>query len=614
MSLRAQLAALSSTAPRDEDEEERPSTRPMTSVSYGRAPSSAPARSAWEDDDDDDEEGDSKPFDYDAADDSGAWDRTNASAGLRKKSSSSLSRNAGGGGAGAGSGAGAGAGAGRRSALRARAQFVADIESDPKYAGKVVSARKALSAMGPSAEEKEDKGEEDKEEEDEDEEEEEDEDEDDDDEDMDEDDDGEEDDEEAQSSSADEDNSDDQDEDAVAESARRAAARAAARGDVDAELAALAAADAAALARYRRSAREDADKGKGAKVQTELFERWMEARIQLQGPLTSSNRLPRPAVQAALCKADGKVRAAFEGVHDAAGSLLVDLLRARASLLSGIPEVASALLAAGGDEGDDEEEGEGNRAAAEAKLLPSVGRKRARSEDGEEDEGDDEDNNGGASTPPLSYSSEDLWGVIERGWEAMAGWRDETVDKWGRRLAYAAGISAKKAVKLKVLGADISAQVQEVLADRVRVTSRTRMRSDAVRHLGETQQAGSGSSSSSGAGAGAGAGAGSSSSAELDAETYEDTDFYAALLKEFTSSLAASGLASSSASAGGALGYKAGYKHSTRDGVDRRASKSRRIRYVVHPKLAHFCAPSPYVVPPDMVLDLDTVVGSLFRS
>ena len=35
-------------------------------------------------------------------------------------------------------------------------------------------------------------------------------------------------------------------------------------------------------------------------------------------------------------------------------------------------------------------------------------------------------------------------------------------------------------------------------------------------------------------------------------------------------------------------------------------------RYIVHPKLVNFCAPTPYIVPPEMVLDVDTLLKSLF--
>ena len=36
-------------------------------------------------------------------------------------------------------------------------------------------------------------------------------------------------------------------------------------------------------------------------------------------------------------------------------------------------------------------------------------------------------------------------------------------------------------------------------------------------------------------------------------------------------------------------------------------------RFVVHPKLVNFAAPSPYVVPPELSLDLDTLLKSLFQ-
>ena len=36
-------------------------------------------------------------------------------------------------------------------------------------------------------------------------------------------------------------------------------------------------------------------------------------------------------------------------------------------------------------------------------------------------------------------------------------------------------------------------------------------------------------------------------------------------------------------------------------------------RFVVHPKLVNFAAPAPYVVPPELSMDLDTLLRSLFQ-
>lgn len=99
------------------------------------------------------------------------------------------------------------------------------------------------------------------------------------------------------------------------------------------------------------------------------------------------------------------------------------------------------------------------------------------------------------------------------------------------------------------------------------------------------------------------------------AEAYEDADFYQLLLKELLASSGSSGggggIAGDAAAA--AAGLKP-YERRTRPNVDRRASKARRLKYAPLPKLVAFAAPAPFVVPPEMAVDIDTVVASLFRA
>ncbi|KAK1610879.1 hypothetical protein QYE76_034552 [Lolium multiflorum] len=76
---------------------------------------------------------------------------------------------------------------------------------------------------------------------------------------------------------------------------------------------------------------------------------------------------------------------------------------------------------------------------------------------------------------------------------------------------------------------------------------------------------------------------------EGDPQLIDDSEFYHQLLKEFLESCDGA-----SESAFYALRKK---QHKKRKLVDRRASKSRKIRYNVHEKLANFMAPVPITVP-----------------
>jgi protein AATF/BFR2 len=295
------------------------------------------------------------------------------------------------------------------------------------------------------------------------------------------------------------------------------------------------------------------------------------------------------------------------------------MLRLRAVLLARVPEVAAEAVRLGGGSGRSRKgAGQGaDEAAARAALLPPgvsvTGSKRKRAEDDDGDEANDDDGEG-SDAEAAGVSSDDLWAAVSAGWAAFGPYRDATVDRWGRKLAYASGLTAKQAVKLKVLNSDLSKQVDALLAgDRERLLARTRLPRAAVHVLGAAPPAAAASAPSSAeAGGAATENAATEAAAELDPHTYDDGDLYQSLLKEY---VAAAG-AASAAGAGGDAGGKGGrgLKRSVRAGVDRRASKARKIRFVVHPKLVNFMAPAPYVVPPEAALDMDVILASMFKS
>ncbi|KAB1225080.1 Protein bfr2 [Morella rubra] len=81
------------------------------------------------------------------------------------------------------------------------------------------------------------------------------------------------------------------------------------------------------------------------------------------------------------------------------------------------------------------------------------------------------------------------------------------------------------------------------------------------------------------------------SQADGDPELLDDSEFYQQLLKEFFETIDPS----SSDSAVYALKRSQTKKRKV---VDRRASKSRKIRYHVHEKIVNFMAPLPMDLPP----------------
>lgn len=222
-----------------------------------------------------------------------------------------------------------------------------------------------------------------------------------------------------------------------------------------------------------------------------------------------------------------------------------------------------------------------------------------------------------------SIPTEELWRSIDAGWQSFAAYRDSSLDNWARKLAYASGLSAKKTLKLKVMNSDLSSQVQEILKDRQRLLARTRLPLESVSLLGAKMPS-TAAAGAAGAAAGGSAPAPPPSAANplvdeagLYAEAYDDSELFQRLLRDYaasSSAAAAAGAGASTAAAAGLAAFQKQLKSVKREGVDRKASKGRRMKYTVHPKLVSFTAAAPFVVPPEMALDLDTIIASLFKS
>lgn len=99
---------------------------------------------------------------------------------------------------------------------------------------------------------------------------------------------------------------------------------------------------------------------------------------------------------------------------------------------------------------------------------------------------------------------------------------------------------------------------------------------------------------------------------ECDEEVYDDRQFYSTLLKNFITSSAAKRQgdgANSNFLRADDLEALRQYKRAKQH-VDRRASKGRKIRYIVHPKLQNFMYPIPA---PSAELNADILFQSLFQ-
>jgi len=387
-----------------------------------------------------------------------------------------------------------------------------------------------------------------------------------------------------------------------------------------------------ALRTMSRSASQHAARSRAAKAQVAIADSLLESRIHMQAAMAAAARLPVPGVLDAedgqlsqLNKTAKGVSAAAAGASAAAAALLSDLLQLQQHILPRAAPVAAALasghsvtsaqLAAHSQAPVQAASSEITVAAGEALTPPAQGKKRPR---GDED---------------ADWDADTTWAALTAGWEAAQPYMRAVHDAAHAKVSLGGGetsLKKLKKAKLSVLNAALSEQVDGVMSDPARVARQAHPSEYAPTLRAPLCL------SEGGSGMGTAPDARGAATGSWRSEIYDDSDFYQGLLKDFVLQAAAadsgvaaggpvSGLLANTAGRGisGAGGdvsaFKAGYKRVSRD-VDRRASKGRRIRYVIHPKLTGFMAPEPLNPPPipgtdgeHYQVDVDVLVRSLFQ-
>ncbi|KAB2627238.1 protein AATF-like [Pyrus ussuriensis x Pyrus communis] len=180
------------------------------------------------------------------------------------------------------------------------------------------------------------------------------------------------------------------------------------------------------------------------------------------------------------------------------------------------------------------------------------------------------------SSKNIDGDGDEDWSQISQLLSRIATFRDKSINNWQRKTEVTTGAAAIKS-KLHAFNQNISEQVASYMRDPSRVVRQMQMRKSAVSVFGAKNTA-KGEETQSEAGAQADA------VTERIFETIDpassETAFYS-LNKLHTKK---------------------------RKIVDRRASKSRKIRYNVHEKMVNFMAPETMAVPP-MLPDLNNLFG-----
>ncbi|PHU29535.1 hypothetical protein BC332_01628 [Capsicum chinense] len=167
----------------------------------------------------------------------------------------------------------------------------------------------------------------------------------------------------------------------------------------------------------------------------------------------------------------------------------------------------------------------------------------------------------------------------------MASFRDKSIDKWQRKTQVTSGAAAIKG-KLQAFNQDISQQVAGYMRDPSKMIKGMQQSRSAVALFGTLVLIYVPASVQVPDATGNGEG----TNMDGDPELLDDSDFYQQLLKEFFEAV-------DPASSETAFYALKRLQTKKRKIVDRRASKSRKIRYNIHEKIVNFMAPQPMNLP-----------------
>ncbi|KAF4530903.1 hypothetical protein B566_EDAN017818 [Ephemera danica] len=293
----------------------------------------------------------------------------------------------------------------------------------------------------------------------------------------------------------------------------------------------------------------EVDKGNAVRSQLNLWDGILEFRIQLQKCLLVANQLPPPDNFNTFKSEGGKD---FKSAQNSCSNKVTTLLESLLKLQK--PTVAT----------DDEE-------------IPS-------SED-EKEEVDQE-------PPQKQRKLDDYSSVLGTQHSNFVAFRNATIQKWSDKTRMAQGrINSKN---FSAFEQSTVKQIESVLDDKQRLIKRTRNKRSAYRILGRQEK----STEKTGEEA--------DKSQEYSPEIFDDDDFYHQLLRELIEHKCEG--VTDPIQLGRQWIALQKIRSKMKRKIDTRATKGRKIRYVVHPKLVNFMAPY------DKCMWTDESKTELFRS
>lgn len=314
----------------------------------------------------------------------------------------------------------------------------------------------------------------------------------------------------------------------------------------------------------------DINKGKCVQNQLSLWDHLLECRIKMHKGINLCNQLPQGPVYKQFTKIAGEnhFMTAGQGAQIAIKTLLDNCLELQDLLLKANPQTKSLTKGKSGERESDEE------------IASDTGEEVSDDDEEIEDEGPKH-----KRLKMAGYEAE-----IEKRHDNFRGFCHRTLNMWNEKTKMASGRtgSGSKA-GFGAFDQSILKQIEGILSDKQRLINRTRIKRASYRVLGSVQQMvidGKEEESTKHEEHP------NKACEEFDPEIYDDDDFYHQLLRELIEKK--TGEAGSNQIALGRQWLEIQKLRSkAKRKVDSKASKGRRLRYQVHPKLVSFMAPYP---------------------
>eukprot|EP01027_Heterolobosea_sp_BB2_P017925 GEZU01025338.1.p1 GENE.GEZU01025338.1~~GEZU01025338.1.p1 ORF type:complete len:228 (+),score=68.05 GEZU01025338.1:108-791(+) len=167
-------------------------------------------------------------------------------------------------------------------------------------------------------------------------------------------------------------------------------------------------------------------------------------------------------------------------------------------------------------------------------------------------------------------------------------YRNSTLDRWYRKARLSSGGGVNK--KFKALNLDILTQIEDVLKDEERLIQRTQVKRNNYTTLGKRARTQEDNDTNNNAANG--------NLQERDPEIFDDTDFYQTILRELIQTGGGATGAGGSTIDKAMVSQQVRETKKARNGLERGATKGKRIRYNTHEKLVNFMVPIEKEIPP----------------